>query len=302
MRKKMLLALGFLFIAGSAIGLSSASRLQYHLYKYPYNTPSSYSVYKPHSERITPWQNSRRSNRYSKCTGCREHLTSLYNYKKARAYKNSRYNRNNGRYLSRAERLAAYRARKTKENARYANTYQTKRLIVRNGQYNTIGTDYLGPKTARKTMQQASDSNFAIETGTFKKDSNNVFRANGTTLAYQITQTPKSYKCSTTNFWNCANNLNKTFKSHQSFSQVYEKDIDFRWNQTNGLDFAYFPTVTENFEATAGGTRNSYFLFNALNPKDGSIIQIAGVSNVKEKERAAQLMYKIFETFRFKKA
>ncbi len=301
MRKKALFILGLFLVAGSAIGLSSASRYQYHLYQYPYNTPSSYSLYRPSSNRISPWQYRKPTSREVRCVGCDEH-TKIYSKKYENALRNSKNNRS---ALSREERLKAYRARKLKENPRYANTYQSKRYIIREGNYKETG--YGIKLNSKKNIQarsvkSVSSNKFEVNLGNFKKDKGGVFRAKGTTLAYQVSQTPKGYKCETSNFWNCATSLNKNFKSFQGFSNIREQNIDFRWNQTNNLDFSYFPTVTENFDARSGGNNNTYFIFNALNPKDGSIIRIEGVAGASDKERASQIMYDIFESFRFKKA
>ena len=71
---------------------------------------------------------------------------------------------------------------------------------------------------------------------------------------------------------------------------------DFRWNDTQALSFSRYPTVTETFEA--GG--RAYYTFSALNPVDGSIIRIEGVASARDQNIAAQAMFQVFESFRFR--
>jgi hypothetical protein len=188
-----------------------------------------------------------------------------------------------------------YKLQRPQLNPRIENTFQSNRLVVRNGDYVDRSVNYLGePKVEDLAVVDATY--YTVDTMAFSKDSSGTYRNNGTSLAFRVLQSPSSYKCSETNFWSCVARLTQNFKATQNITNVTNANQDFRWNDTQALSFARFPTVTESFEA--GG--RTYFIFSALNPADGSIVRIEGVASARDKDIAAQEMYKVFETFRFR--
>lgn len=134
----------------------------------------------------------------------------------------------------------------------------------------------------------------------FKKDNSGVYKDDDSSLSFRILQTPEKYKCYQKNFKLCAIDLGKGFKREQSLGQTQTYFSSYRSHQTNLHSFVKYPVFVESFKGTLFGSENVYFVFNTLNPFDGSVIRIEAVVNEKEKTKAAQTMFKIFESFRIK--
>lgn len=134
----------------------------------------------------------------------------------------------------------------------------------------------------------------------FKKQSDGIYKDQNSSLQFRVVQTPEKYKCLQKSFKICAINLGKGFKREQSLRQTYHYFTSYRLNQTKAHSFSQYPILVESFKGTLFGSEHVYFVFNALNPIDDSIIRIEAVVSDKEKTKAAQTMFKIFESFRIK--
>ncbi len=136
----------------------------------------------------------------------------------------------------------------------------------------------------------------------FYKTNDGTYRSKSSSLAFRIVQTPTRYSCVQTSFEACAIDLSKEFQDSQNLVYTSRVDRKIRSNQTVQGSFLRVPTVTESFHATGFGKNNAYFILNAFNPENGSVIRIEAVANHKETRQAAQIMYKVFESFRFQLA
>jgi len=291
MRKNLLLGLGLVLVVGSVISFVDASRYQYHvLQRAGYTDPNRQehrhaSVYRPHSvSYVNPYANAYRSN--------------FRNQYKAQCDLRTEYGCHyfNKQVMYRpAKDQLDYKLQRPNLNPRIENTIQSNRLVVRNGNYvDRLGV-YPGEPQA-EDLAVVDPTYYTVDTTAFVKDGSGTYRNNQTSLAFRVLQSPSDYKCSQTNFWACVNQLSNSFKSSQNLNNVATIGQDFRWNDTQALDFARYPTVTETFEA--GG--RTYYTFSALNPADGSIVRIEGVASARDRNAAAQAMYQVFESFRFR--
>ena len=294
MRKKLFFGLGLLAVVGGAVSLSMASRYQYHQFqRYGYTTPNHQahrhtSVYRPHSYSMVALSNpgfyrNLSRNRYQPKCDLRTEFGCHY------------FNKQQGQYRPARDRMD-YKLQRPHLYPRVENTFQSNRLVVRNGNYKDRVTAYRGEPSGRD-FSVVDPLTYSVETYRFGQDNAGTYRAPGTSLAFRVLQSPDRYKCSQSNFWMCVNRLTINFRTNQNLGYVTAVNRDFRWNQTRDLSFERFPTVTESFDAANGQT---YYIFSALNPIDGSIIRIEGVSNSGEKRMAAQQMHQVFETFRFR--
>ncbi len=291
MRKNLLLGLGFVLIVGSLISFVDASRYQYHqMQRAGYTNPNQQahrhsSVYRPHSvSYINPYANtfrSRNRNQYKAQCDLRTEYGCHY-FNKQNMYRP-------------AKDMLDYKLQRPAQNPRIENTFQSNRLVVRNNNYVDRSVTYRGEPSVRD-LAKADTTYYTVNTNTFTKDSSGTYRSNNTSLAFRVLTSPSNYKCSQNNFWACVNRLNQNFKSTQGINSVLNANQDFRWNDTQALSFARFPTVSESFEAKG----KIYYLFSALNPADGSIVRIEGVASAHDRNLAAQLMFNTFESFRFR--
>ncbi len=295
----MLLGLGLMLVTGAIVAVGSASSYSYHLTQYPYYKQyyPNLRTYRPVSDRLAPWQY--RSQNASKVTCYRGepcYDVAMESGQNTIARQAQPYRPGNYRAA-----LDAYKRSRSSQNPRYPNTYQSQRLYIREGNYVERGVSYLGNDDEEtNNLSVTNNEDFDLEVGKFAQDSNGVYRASGTSLAFRISQTPSSYRCAESNFWTCSMNLNKQFRDAREMGSILNLLTEYRWNQTNDLDFDYYPTTSESFDTINGSKQYSYFVFNALNPVDGSITRIEGVANTSNKEAAAQQMYEITESFRFK--
>jgi hypothetical protein len=290
MRKNLLLVLGLALIVGSAISFVDASRYQYHqLQRAGYTTPNyqasrSTSVYRPHSvSYVNPYANAYRSN--------------FRNQYKAQCDLRTQYGChyfNRQALYSPAKDRLDYKLQRPQLNPRIENTMQSNRLVVRNGDFVDRTYAYLGePKIEDLAVVDATY--YTVDTTAFNKDGSGTYRNNQTSLAFRVLQSPSSYKCSQTNFWSCVAQLSRNFRTSQNLTNAVSLNQDMRWNDTQALSFAKYPTVTENFQANG----RTYYTFSALNPVDGSIVRIEGVASARDQNIAAQAMFQVFESFRF---
>lgn len=291
MRKNLLLGLGFMLIVGSAISFVDASRYQYHqMQRAGYTNPNQQahrhdSVYRPHSiSYVNPYANafrSRNANQYKAQCDLRTAYGCHY-FNKQAMYRP-------------AKDMMDYKLQRPQLNPRVENTFQSNRLVVRNNNYTDRSVAYRG-EPAVSDLAVVDATYYTVDTNAFVKNSSGIYRSNNTSLAFRVLKSPSNYKCSQNNFWACVSRLNKSFKSTQSINSVINVNQDFRWNDTQSLSFARFPTVSESFEANG----KTYYMFSALNPADGSIVRIEGVASARDRNAAAQSMFKAFESFRFR--
>jgi len=291
MRKNLLLGLGFVLIAGSVIGFVDASRYQYHvLQRAGYTTPNQQdhrhtSVYRPHSvSYINPYANAFRS-RYNNQYKAQCDLRTEYG---------CHYFNKQTMYSPAKDRLD-YKLQRPAQNPRIENTFQSNRLVVRNNNYKDRIATYRGDP-AVSDLAVVDATFYTLDTSAFNKDGGGNYRSQNTSLAFRVLTSPSDYKCSQTNFWACVSRLSQNFKNTQNIQNVTNATQDFRWNDTQALSFSRFPTVTESFEANG----RTYYMLSALNPADGSIVRIEGVGASRDRNLAAQSMFKVFESFRFR--
>gem|GEM_PF-4813526 len=282
-----------MLLVGAAVSMSSASRYQYHQFQrlgYTQTQPGCgnncrNTVVRPHSRSV-----------YSGYAGYYRNLSR--NQYKANCDLRTAYGCHyfNKQQLYRpAKDRMDYKLQRPHLNPRIENTFQSNRHVVRNGNYKDRTVAYRGE--ARNADLAVVDAGYyTVNTMAFNKDGSGTYRQGGNSLAFRVLQSPSSYKCSQTNFWACVNRLTQNFQASQNMNNVSNVNRDFRWNDTEHLSFARFPTVTESFDA--GG--RTYYIFSALNPADGSIVRIEGVSSARDKNYSAQEMYQVFETFRFR--
>lgn len=132
----------------------------------------------------------------------------------------------------------------------------------------------------------------------FIKNKEGGYQHNKIPLAFRVTRTPEKYKCKQ-NFALCAISLDKDFKNKQEVRSSYSHITRSQLRQTRAHDFKRYPTFIESFKSILFGQENVYFLFSTYDPKDNSVIRIEAVANAVYEKEAAQVMYQVFETFRF---
>lgn len=289
MRKKLFLGFGLAVVSAAAISFVDASRYVYHQYqRLGYTngcTDCRNTVTRPHSRSVyngyaNYYKNLSRRSYRAKCDLRDEYGCHYFN--KQALYRP-------------AKDELDYKLQRPHLNPRIENTFQSNRLVVRNGNYKDRVSTYRGDPRA-EDLQVVDAGYYTVDTMAFVKDGNGTHRQNNSSLAFRVLQSPGSYKCSQTNFWACVNRLTSNFQTSQNMGSVVNINRDFRWNDTQHLSFARFPTVTESFDA-AGRT---YYILSALNPVDGSIVRIEGVSHARDKNQASQAMHQVFESFRFR--
>lgn len=132
----------------------------------------------------------------------------------------------------------------------------------------------------------------------FSVSKDGIYKDKKLPLVFQVVRTPEKYKCKQ-NFALCAISLNKDFRNRQNISNSYEHKINFQKKQTRALDFRKYPTFMESFKASVFGQENVYFLFSIYDPSDESVIRIEAVASASYEKESAEIMYEIFETFKF---
>lgn len=202
------------------------------------------------------------------------------------------YNTSN---LTREQKLTAQRAVFGDGSAgRYENNVISNRNVIRNNNYVYENAIY---NLRRNAVVQESTANFAIELPFgFGRDTQGVYRSKNSSLAFRVID---GGECNSLSFSSCARTANQNFQSANELSRAYNQQEFTRWNQTVHTDFDYFQTVTSSFDALSGINENAYFTFNAIHPITGELVRIEGVAKGNEKDRAAQIMFQLFETFRF---
>ncbi len=244
------------------------------------------------SERIGPWRASRHRNRCQNCGVAIYRSSEIPG--RPQAYKYSQYRKSN---LTHAQKLAFQRRIFGNHNGgRTLNTLTrdlSDRHVVRNGNYNLKSDNTVNQ--ALHTYKMPQNFTLGLPGNFVEKDG--IFRSNDSSLAFRVIS---GGKCNAIAFTSCVSRLDRNFEKTSNLTNVYGKQVFHRWNQTILSDFDYFQTVTESFDARSKGRNNSYFTFTAMNPETGEITRIEGVSDSRERARAAQQMHQIFETFRFK--
>ena len=133
----------------------------------------------------------------------------------------------------------------------------------------------------------------------FNRNQYGVYKNNKSTLSFRIVRTPEKYTCTPKNFNLCAISLNNHIKNTQNLGSTTHHIKVPRSSQSRAHTFLKYPTFIESFKGNAFGSDNVYFIFNTLDPKDGSVIRIEAVGNEQETTSAAKIMFEVFESFRF---
>lgn len=243
------------------------------------------------SNRIGPYRY--RANNKS-CDYCR------YTYQHAtRRNDVSLYSQYKERQLSYRQRIALKRQNEYMHYPRYANTVESAVNVVRNSDYRLkIGVPGGAVAQANEAKENLIENEYAIEVPTgFYKDENGIYRKQGTSLAFRILS---AGKCNSLGFTACVQGVSNNFKDEQNLGSIRNYKQTTRWNQTIHSDFTYYPALTESFDATVFGRDHSYFIYNVINPEDGSIIRLEAVSDKGEKAQSVKSVFNMFETFRFK--
>jgi hypothetical protein len=223
--------------------------------------------------------------------------------------------------LSRRVRIALNRVQNPKLYPRNENTLGTSRLVVRNGDYKELSPFAYEPTSlavyrpeivrikevqkVKKPVPYQSYTRYLNEDYTleipagFIQKSNTHYESVDNTVSFRVVRTPGDYACVQQSFEECAIALGKEFKDEQNLVQVSQMQRDVRWNQTVGEDFVHYPTMTETFHANGFGTHNAYLIFNALDPRNGSVVRIEAVSKSYDTNIASETMKKVFQSFRF---
>ena len=215
------------------------------------------------------------------------------------------------------EKVEIQRALEPQFNTRNANRYQSDVLVVRNGDYKVTGygrafteasyrpdTGYKKqvtqpiPRAELKRIIGSSPYAWDVPAG-FTKNTQGVYEDARSSIAFRLTRTSSEYECLSTGFRGCAVNLGKSFRQSQKLTKVEDLEQDYRWEQTVDSDFGYYPTYVEGFVANGYGTDNVYYIFNALDPVDGSVVRIESVARDYDADHAAEIMKQVFESFRF---
>ena len=283
--KKLTFVLGSLFLV-AAFALPSFAHTFYN------NSHSHDLAARPHTERIAPLNYYQQLYReYYRCgsQGCQTEQRIQAPAKPALV---NRYGRTIEREVT---------AENVNNTSRRANTYQNRYLVVRNGNYvDRLGYDAsTRSNVSRSTYNVADSGDYSVSSPRgFVRTTTGDYRAKGTSLAYRVLSLDQT-RCTSQNFWACAQSQNRAFRGKDGFSVVRNTQTSYRWNQTAHTDFEYFPTVTESFDAVVNGRAYTYYTYTALNPADNTMIRIEGVSTSREKPTAAQTAFQVFETFRF---
>ena len=179
-----------------------------------------------------------------------------------------------------------------KEARKYRSTFKT-------GKINTIAkvrANDPAPKLVankRFQIQDAGEYFLTIPQG-FRKTRHDTYTHFGSKTTFRVVKTTKKYSCPKDNFSTCAITLGKDFERTQN---ITGSSAHIRAPR---LAMASAPVFIESFEGTVFGKRNTYFVLNALNPEDGSIVRIEAVVAQRLSEQAAKTMFKVFESFKFK--
>ncbi len=131
----------------------------------------------------------------------------------------------------------------------------------------------------------------------FRRGKDGIYRNRFSSLTFRVVKTPAKYQCVQTSFELCAINLGKGFSRSQHLRQITNHVTRSHYIYTQSDKKV--PAYTEKFEGTVFGSENVYFLFNALNPEDNSVIRIEAVAHKRAQTEAAKMMFEVFKSFHF---
>ncbi len=209
---------------------------------------------------------------------------------------------------------------------RYANTIESGTLVVRNGNSVKISLTKDNPypyqqanlpqlkislrekdnefisemkqlqsQQAYFPQKQKKQNTFDFDAYSFTpQEDENFYVSKNSTLSFHVIREPACQS----NFEPCAINLGKAFKDNENLVQVSQLLRDLRWKKQISSPVRFL-TFTEAFHANIGDQKNVYFIFNALDPSDGSVIRIEAKADAWETKRDAGIMLSIFDTFTF---
>lgn len=196
-------------------------------------------------------------------------------------------------------------------NARAENTVPSDRHVIRHGEYKPkeypYGADYaestLTPRTSsvykpNYAHYQNTGIPFSVDLkGTsIVQTGENAFEDKRSSLAFRIV---REGSCSGS-FQQCVQTYSRSFKQSQKLGVVDTLYARFNYEKTIDLDGNRYPVYTEGFMAQGYGTNNVYYLYNMMDPSDGSIVRIEAVSLQRDHGLAAQSIKDVAETFLFK--
>lgn len=196
-------------------------------------------------------------------------------------------------------------------NARAENTVESDRHVIRNGQYkpkeypygSVVSGSDLTPRTSlvykpNYTHYENTGIPFAVDLqGTsIVQTGENTFEDKRSSLAFRIV---RDNKCSGS-FQQCVQTYTRSFKQSQKIGASNTLYTRFNYEKTVELDGSRYPVYTEGFMAQGYGTNNVYFLYNMMDPSDGSIVRIEAVSLQQDHNLAAKNIEAVAQTFLFK--
>ncbi|MCF7812389.1 hypothetical protein K9M59_02220 [Candidatus Gracilibacteria bacterium] len=335
MKKYLFLGLGLLCIGGAFIASSHAG-VSSRYWRYPYRVQSSTCGTCPQNYvdpkeryfrngccdqgRVRPFSNRIGPFRYRRPTRSRlanEYLDFSHPSRRHDVWYYAQYRES---VMNDDKRMEIYRALHPDLYPRNENRFATQRIVVRNDDYRskTAFADSIPTLQIYREPVVVDDVNFIpahislrpetqyigpkytleIPAG-FTQGIDGDYKSTYNSLTFRISPTPEKYSCVQPSFELCAINLGKGFKDSQNLVQVSQLNRSEDWDQTVGRQMLLYPTFTESFHATAFGSQNIYFIFSALDPSDGSVIRIEAVAKEHDAEIAAQVMKKVFQSFRF---
>ncbi len=311
MTNKILLGLGLMIVATASVSFSDASRYVYHLYQNSDMYQSTRGAVRTVSNRIAPYSNTGNrtyrsqynnysSNCYNNCqAGISRHPSGVRNaYRYLPGYQGTNpLNRN--AYLKNRYQYDGHPG----NDVRIENTFQTNRLVVRNGHYKEVrnyhpNSNQPARRTSNSGSQVGMDTAYTFSQYGFSADRNGVFRSRNTSTAFRVHRVGQ-VPCSQANFGQCAQSLTQNFVNAQNLQGISHQAGSQRINQTNYLDRGYYPTVVESFDGIKNGRSYSYFILTAMDPTSRNVVRIEAVAPSGDRAGANHYMHQVFESFRF---
>lgn len=293
-------------VSVAAISFSDASRYVYHLYQNSDYYQQSRGQVRTVTNRIAPISNYGRStyrnynshNRYGQTQNVYRHPSNYPNaYKYNPQYRGTQPFNPLARDANGAYKYGGHPG----TDVRVENTFQTDRLVVRNGNYKEV-LNY-NPQSVQEALygtqnQQLTGGQYYFNRLGFSQDRYGNFRSTDTNLALRINST-KASGCTGSNFENCTYQLTQDFVTRQNLSRMTNQTGSYRLNETNYLDRNDYPVIVESFDAVKNGRQYSYFIMTAINPTTQEVVRIEGIAPTQDKDMAARYAYRVFESFRF---
>lgn len=148
---------------------------------------------------------------------------------------------------------------------------------------------------------QSQEENYVFDIPeAFAQDEQGVYRADDISLGFRISRSPEDFNCTPERFLMCAQTLGKDFREGQDMTETNFLQRTLGPKRNSGLQMAEMPTYIESFYAIGfGGKEYVYFVMNALDVSNGSVVRIEGVAKPKDLHASGQIMYRVFQSFHF---